>query len=312
MNPILVEVVIAVVAGFAIAFVVMSIGSYEKTAKSARKRKVPVSKYNFSVQPKTLPRLQATLHPFAWDKRVVVAAIFGIGGLLLHLWVFVILGTLDGWMIGELFTKSDLEDLIDTLNDATLFVSRFANSLGLGNVSTGDVVIRSLDALPVTSKFRTQRMSVYQTLASMQINNDVTAENAETLGQSLIGQLLAEDNMMELRAIDQLVYSSLTNTQWRLGEQLTTLSNDLSRRIRSINESIHSELLPMVTGQRLVVLFSLGVVLIALVGFGSESALAADLATNLIVSLTLGVSLFVEAYLMLRARLRMFSPTLFL
>lgn len=68
----------------------------------------------------------------------------------------------------------------------------------------------------------------------------------------------------------------------------------------------------MVTGQRLVVLFSLGVVLIALVGFGSESALAADLATNLIVSLTLGVSLFVEAYLMLRARLRMFSPTLFL
>jgi hypothetical protein len=51
---------------------------------------------------------------------------------------------------------------------------------------------------------------------------------------------------------------------------------------------------------------------LTIVLFGASSTIAHELAENIIVSLTIGATLFLSAFLGLRARLPLFYPTLFL
>jgi hypothetical protein len=314
MDIVPIEAAIAVLVGFAIVILVFGLGrsrSASDTRPRAHKQPV-VSKTSLMFsKPRSASKLVfSNLHPFAWDRRVVFAAIFGLVSLALRLWLLIPIAMFDGYLFGEMFLPAGVVVMAQTLRDSMLFVSQLASSLGVGNASLGEVVIASIEALPRTSPFRLEREAIYRTLVSMQIDTD--NDDDDSNANQLLAQLFANDTLGELRAIDELIYSSLTNTQWKLRDQLNDLSETLSRRLRALNEVIANELLPGTQVQKFIALFSVAMNFFTILLFGASGTIAHELAENVIVSLTIGVTLFLSAFLTLRARLPLFYPTLFL
>ena len=314
MNVVPIEAGVAVLFGLGLVLLVFALGrprASAGTTSKSRKAKAPSGPViNFAKRPSSSKLVIQHLHPFAWDIRTIIAGVLILVSALMHLWLLIPLSAIDGYLFGEMFLPADITAMADSLRDAMLFITQVASSLGIGNSSLGDVVIESITSLPQSSAFRQEREGVYRTLVSMQI--DTENDDADSNATRLLAALFANDSLTELRAIDELVYSSLTNTQWRLRDQLNSLSDDLSRRLRGLNDVLTSQLMPAVGSERIItivsILMSFGTILL----YGASSQIANNFGYNVLVSLTIGGTLFLTAYLTLRAQLRLFSPTLFL
>lgn len=317
MNIVPLEVLVAILVGMALFVFILGIqGSRSRraikhpTEPPERADTTTAPTVDFLHGPKGMRAVISSLHPFAWDARALLAGIVVLVALALRLWLLIPLAAVSGYFLGELFLPSDIGVMIRSLQDSMVFITQIAQSLGVGNSSLGNVVEAALDALPADSVFRQEREVVYRQLISMQI--DTGGSDDTSPSTVLIARLFRNDSLTELRAVDALVFSSLTNTQWRLRDQLSQLSDDLSRRIRSINEAVSTTLEPAIRAQRLVILLSASMSFFTILLFGAGSAIANDFAENCVVSLAIGLALFGQAYFSLRARLRLFSPTLFL
>lgn len=273
------------------------------TGKSSREVHIETDGKNKYAPPKATSNLAAviaSIHPFKVDIRIAFIVGFVIFGLVYHLYLFIPFAIIDGFLIGEAFLEPKVAEMLNELEDLATFLTALRTTISSSTVSVATAVTSALGKLPQTSEYRSIRAELYPALLSPDTASQGDNQDEAVSSRSLaLQQLLLSSTIPDVRLTDVLVYFLITQTDWKLSDQLEATSSEILSNLNILRELLHSELLPVLRQTRLAVVLALFIMFFSVIAFGGGS-LSNYGAESAIASVAIGVTLFIQAYLVLK------------
>lgn len=233
------------------------------------------------------------LHPIRLDIRLGFIVAFVGFALMYKLYVFLPFAVIDGFLIGETFLSPEVKSIISDLEDLTTFLTALHSTLVSSSIPISSAVQSALAKLPQSSKFYQVRSELYPALFSQ------TTEVDERVEGTPIQALLSSSTLPDLRLTDVIVSQLASNTDFKASEYLGPTSEEILDNLATFKELLHAELLPTLNQTRLALVVSIVIMFFSIFAFGGSSLVNYG-AENAIASLCIGLTLLVQAYVVLK------------